>query len=67
MSTFLLQTYLNKKNISNTLKAFEVVRGLSESELETFEILSSVKDMKTLEQSINESKKGKVMPIESIL
>lgn len=47
--------------------AFELVRGLSESELETLEILSDVKNKKILERSINESKKNKIEPIESIL
>jgi hypothetical protein len=67
MNTLVFRGHLNKKNTLNSLQAFELVRGLSESELETLEILSDAKNKKILEQSINESKKNKIEPIESIL
>ena len=67
MSTFVLQNHLGRKSNLDVLQAFKIVRGLSESELETLEILSDAKNAKILEQSISESKKGEVFPIESIL
>ncbi|MFZ2303726.1 MAG: hypothetical protein WAV98_02980 [Minisyncoccia bacterium] len=65
MSTFAL--HLNTKKLPKVLSAFELVRGMSESELETLEILSDAKNVKLLELSIGESKKNKVSPIETIL
>lgn len=65
MSTFAL--HLNTKKFPKVLSAFELVRGMSESELETLEILSDAKNVKLLEISISESMKNKVSPIETIL
>jgi len=65
MSTFAL--HLNTKKLPKVLSAFELVRGMSESELETLEILSDTQNIKLLERSIDESQKNKVSPIESIL
>ena len=65
MSHFTL--HLDKKNFPKALTAFEFVRALSESELETLEILSDKKNVTFLEQSLGESKRNKVVPLESIL
>ena len=65
MSTFAL--HLDKKEFPKMLSAFGLIRNMSEGELETLEILSNAKNIKFLEQSLNESKTNKVSPIESIL
>jgi len=65
MSTSALN--LNTRKFPKILSAFNLVRGMSESELETLEIISDVKNVKLLETSICESKKNKVSPIGDIL
>ncbi len=65
MSTFAV--HLNKKEFPKALSAFGLVRAMSESELETLEILSDTKNIKFLERSLSESKTNKVSPIETIL
>lgn len=64
MSTLVLQ---NNRAFLKALSAFELVRGLSESELETLEILSNEENKKLLERSLEESRNNKVAPVESIL
>lgn len=60
-----LTKFKTKKEFKNAINAFQFVCNLSESEIETLEILSSHK--KLVEQSINESRENKIHPIESIL
>ncbi len=67
MSTLILSSNFKERKYPKVLAAFELVRGLSESELETLEILSDVKNTKFFENSLGESKKNKFTPIESIL
>ena len=59
--------FKTKKEISKFLEAFQIVRGLSESELETLEILSNLKERDLILRSLEESKKNKIHPIRSIL
>lgn len=56
-----------KRRLSKNLEAFQVVRGLSESELETLEILSDLKGKGFVLRSLRESKENRVYPIRSIL
>ena len=65
MSTLTLNS--NIKEFPKALSAFGLIRDMSESELETLEILSNKKNIKFFEQSLNESQKNKVFPIETIL
>ncbi len=58
---------MNEKKFPRALAAFQLVRGMSESEIETLEIFSDEKSMKILERSLSESKNNKVVPIETIL
>lgn len=68
IKTISLSTNLKtKKGFSKALAAFQIVRGLSESELETLEILSNPKERDLILRSLEESKKGKVYPLRSIL
>jgi len=56
-----------KKDFSKAMKAFQIVRGLSESELETLEILSNSKERDLVLSGLEESKRDKVYPLRSIL
>lgn len=67
MATIALHNNLNDKKFPRALAAFQLVRGMSESEIETLEILSDKKNIKLLEHSLSESKKNKIAPIETIL
>jgi len=67
MSTATKQKLGNRAEIAKALKAFEIVRSLSESELETLEILSNSQEKKIILKSLEESKKNKVYPLRSIL
>ncbi len=60
-----LTKFKTKKEFKDAINAFQFVCNLSENEIETLEILSGHK--KLIEQSIMESKKKKIHPIESIL
>ena len=60
MSTSNLKT---KRRLSKNLEAFRVVRGLSESELETLEILSDLRGRDFVLRSLRESKENRVCPI----
>ncbi len=59
--------HFNTREFPKAISAFRFVRSMSESELETLEILSDEKNMKLLEHSLSESKRNKVSPIGSIL
>ena len=67
MATIALHNNLNEKKFPSALAAFQLVRGMSESEIETLEILSDEKNIKILRRSLSESKKNKVVPINTIL
>ena len=67
MSTIALYNNLGEKKFPRALAAFRIVRGMSESEIETLEILSDEKNIGILERSLSESKKNKVVPINTIL
>jgi len=67
MSTLTLTKLQTKEELGSALKAFKFVKGLSEGELETLEILSSKNDKDFFLNSLEESKKNKVHPIGSIL
>ena len=56
-----------KKDFSKAMKALQVVHGLSESELETLEILSNPKERDLMLSGLEESKRNKVYPLRSIL
>ncbi len=57
----------DKNRLQNALKAFNMVRDLSESEIETLEILSDPDQEAVILNSLEESKKGKVHSVKSIL
>ena len=56
-----------KKGFSKALLAFQIIQDLSESELETLEMLSNSKERDFALRSLEESKKNKVYPLRSIL
>ena len=56
-----------KENLTRAVDAFGIVRNLSKSELETLEILSNQEDRDLILDSLEESERGDVLPIESIL
>jgi len=56
-----------KKDFSKAMKALQIIRGLSESELETLEILSNSKERDLVLSGLEESKRDKVYPLGSIL
>ena len=56
-----------KKGLNNAMEAYRAVLSLSESELETLEILSNQKDKDLILRGIKESKNNKIHPIKSIL
>ena len=56
MSTFTLTKFETKEELSAALEAFKFVKSLSESELETLEILSNQNDKNFLLNSLEESK-----------
>jgi len=66
MNTTTLTNFKIKK-LDIALRAYRVISDLSESELETIEILSNQKNKDLILKSIRESKDNKIYPIESIL
>ncbi|MCI0533085.1 hypothetical protein L0Y49_02575 [bacterium] len=67
MSTLALHNNTHGNSLLEALPAFKIIRDLSESELETLEILSDPETKKLLERSLSESKANKVFPVETIL
>ncbi len=57
----------DKGSLKKALQAFEMIRDLSESELETLEILSDPDQREAVLAGLEESKRNKVYPIKSIL
>ena len=57
----------SKKQIAGLVKAYSCISKLSESELETLEILSNTKDHSIIRDSLKDSKNNKVEPIESLV
>jgi len=56
-----------KKGLIKAIEAYRLVSDLSDSELETLEILSNQEEKDLILRSIKESKNNKVYPIKSIL
>ena len=66
MST-LTTSLKTKKGLVKAIEAYRIVSDLSDSELETLEILSNQEEKDLIFRSIKESRNNKVHPIKSIL
>jgi len=67
MSSTIAINLTTTRGLETAIKAYQTISSLSESEIETLEILSNQKENDLILQSVKESKNNKTEPIESIL